>query len=141
MAKVLKIKKIKPLFNQIVTTADRYEEDHAIGTIIDARKTEGSYKEYQTVVAIGDSVRGIKVGDIVSINPVKYMRRKYDSNSIREDMVDNPIIEVNIPTIEMNDKDYFLIFDNDVSYIIEDSEEVDVVIPTLIKPREPKIKI
>lgn len=139
--KVLKLKKIRPLFNQLVTTADRYEEDHAIGTLIDAAKTAGSYKEYQTVIAVGNSVRGINVGDIVSINPVKYIKRKYSENSLREDFVDNPVIEVNIPTIDLDDKECFLIYDSDVSYVIEDYEEENIPDIPIIKPREPKINL
>ncbi len=139
--KALKLKKIKPLFNQILTTADRYEEDGTIGTLIDATKTAGSYKEYQTVIAVGDSVRSIKAGDVVSINPVKYMRRKYNDNSLREDFVDNPVIEVNIPTIELNGVEHFLIYDNDVSYIIEDYEEEYIPDIPIIKPKKPKLTI
>lgn len=139
--KALKLKKIKPLFNQILTTANRYEEDGTIGTLIDATKTAGSYKEYQTVIAVGDSVRSIKAGDVVSINPVKYMRRKYNDNSLREDFVDNPVIEVNIPTIELNGVEHFLIYDNDVSYIIEDYEEEYIPDIPIIKPKKPKLTI
>lgn len=143
MAKILKIKKLKPLFNQILTTAERYEEDYSLGSsLIDAKKTAGSYKEYQKVLAVGDSVRSLKVGDIVSINPIKYIRKKYNDNSLREDIVDNPIIEVNIPTVEVNDEECFLIYDNDVSYVIEEyNEEIIPESIHVIKAKTPKIEL
>lgn len=139
MAKQTLIKKIRPLFNQILTTAERYTEDQNIGVLIN--KTAGSYKDFQKVVAVGGSVREIKVGDIVSINPTKYMRKKYNDNSLREDFIDNPVIEVNIPTVPMEDEEYFLIYDNDVSFVVEDYEEIDVPDIPIITPREPKINV
>ena len=58
------IKKIKPLFNTIVTTMDMYtEEELKVGGIIDSSKISMSLKEFQKVIAVGPSVRNIEVGD------------------------------------------------------------------------------
>lgn len=140
---MLKVKDIRPVYTRLITTADRYEETQKIvGNLIDANKMEGRYKEYQKVVRIGSSVREVKEGDVVLIDPSRYMKRKFSDNSLREDFVDNPIVEINIPTVKMNDEDYFMIEERDIAYIITDSEEVpDPVSNTVILPKKPKLKV
>jgi hypothetical protein len=132
------------MFTSIVTTCDRYTEDSTIGesVVLDANKTAGAYKSYQRVIAVGDSVRNVKVGDIVEINPSRYIRRKYDDNSIRNDLVENPTMYVDIPMVYLNDEGYFLIQENDVSYVIEEYEIIeDTPKVNLIKPRTPELKV
>ena len=137
---MLKVKSIRPVYTRLITTANRYTESQKVGSILDANKLEGRYKEYQTVVKVGSSVREVKEGDIVLIDPSRYMKRKYNDNSLREDFVENPIVEINIPTVTMNDTDYFMIEERDIAYIIEDSEEVPDSNPNnLILPKEKKI--
>lgn len=137
---MLKVKSIRPVYTRLITTANRYTESQKVGSILDANKLEGRYKEYQTVVKVGSSVREVKEGDVVLIDPSRYMKRKYNDNSLREDFVENPIVEINIPTVTMNDTDYFMIEERDIAYIIEDSEEVPDSNPNnLILPKEKKI--
>lgn len=137
---MLKVKSIKPLFTGILTTANKYETTSTKnGIIISAKQTEGHIKEYQTVVKVGSSVREIKPGDIVLINPSRYLRKKFDENSIRDDFDKNPTIEINIPTVVINDKEYFLIEDRDVAYIIDDCEEIPDTKPSIIMPKNTTI--
>lgn len=137
---MLKIRSIKPVYTRIITTADRYAESQRIGSILDANKLEGRYKEYQKVVRVGSSVREVKEGDIILIDPSRYIKRKYSDNSLREDFVENPIVEIDIPTVQMNDTDYFMIEERDIAYIIEDSVEIpDPIQSQLIMPRDKKI--
>ena len=137
---MLKVKSIKPLFTGVLTTANKYETTSTKnGTIISAKQTEGHIKEYQTVVKVGSSVREIKPGDIVLINPSRYLRKKFDENSIRDDFDKNPTIEINIPTVVINDKEYFLIEDRDVAYIIDDCEEIPDTKPSIIMPKNTTI--
>ena len=137
---MLKVKSIKPLFTGVLTTANRYETTNTKnGIIISAKQTEGHIKEYQTVVKVGSSVREIKPGDIVLINPSRYLRKKFDENSIRDDFDKNPTIEINIPTVVINDKEYFLIEDRDVAYIIDDCEEIPDTKPSIIMPKNTTI--
>lgn len=141
---MLKVKDIRPAFTKVITTANKYESDVVTkGGIIEASKTEGNYKEYQTVVRVGNSVREVKPGDVVLIDPSRYVRKMYD-NSIRDDMGANPVLTVSIPTVQMNDEDYFLIDDRDILYVIEDYEEVEdvpVIESNIILPKEPKIDL
>lgn len=137
---MLKVKSIKPLFTGVLTTANKYETTSTKnGIIISAKQTEGHIKEYQTVVKVGSSVREIKPGDIVLINPSRYLRKKFDENSIRDDFDKNPTIEINIPTVVINDKEYFLIEDRDVAYIIDDCEEIPDTKPSIIMPKNTAI--
>ena len=137
---MLKVKEIRPVYTRIITTANRYEETQMNGNLIDVNKLEGRYKEYQTVVKVGSSVREVKEGDIILIDPSRYMKRKFSDNSLREDFVENPIVEINIPTVTMNDEDYFMIDQGDIAYVIEDIEEVPDPLPNpIIVPNKPKI--
>lgn len=137
---MLKVKSIKPLFTGVLTTANKYETTSTKnGIIVSAKQTEGQIKEYQTVVKVGSSVREIKPGDIVLINPSRYLRKKFDENSIRDDFDKNPTIEINIPTVVINDKEYFLIEDRDVAYIIDDCEEIPDTKPSIIMPKNTTI--
>lgn len=137
---MLKVKSIKPLFTGVLTTANKYETTSTKnGIIVSAKQTEGHIKEYQTVVKVGSSVREIKPGDIVLINPSRYLRKKFDENSIRDDFDKNPTIEINIPTVVIDDKEYFLIEDRDVAYIIDDCEEIPDTKPSIIMPKNTTI--
>ena len=128
---MLKIKKVKPLFTKVITTASVFEEDDVKNGVIINPK--GTVKPYQRVVTIGGMVREIKVGDTVMINPVQYVKKKYSDNSLREDFVDNPTIIVDIPTIEIDGVPHFMIEERDIDFVLEDFEEKEEKI-TLIEP-------
>lgn len=119
----MKVKKVRPMFNSLVTTMNKYEEDVETNGIIDATKQEGTLKEYQTVLAVGTSVRDIKVGDVVMINPRNYAVRKYKDTSIKNDLDMNPVITYNFNIINIDGEDCLLLQDRDIDYIIEEYEE------------------
>lgn len=140
---MLKINKIRPTWTKIITTAERYDSDQKTGSLVDAKKLEGRYKEYQTVVRVGSSVKEVKEGEVVVIDPSRYVRRKYDENSLRDEFGKNPQISIEIPTIVMGEEDYFMIDQADIAYVIEDFEEISepeiTVKSNLILPKEKKI--
>lgn len=121
---MLKIKKIKPLFNKIVTTCDVYQMGKSTGGII--IKTDGTIKEYQRVEAVGSTVRDIKVGDIVMINPKRYLVAKHNDkpDSVKNVNGDEVTFGVDFPILEYGGKKHLLIYDQDIDYII-DGEEVE----------------
>ena len=131
---MLKIKKIRPMFTSLITTMDKYEKDELTdGGLINTNKQQGTLKEYQTVLAIGDSVRGIKVGDLVCVNPARFAVRKHEKGSMRDGIVtDNPVITYNFDVVEMDDKQCLLLQDRDIEYVIEDFEEVPDPTPSLL---------
>lgn len=130
---MLKVKKIKPMFTSLITTMDKYEQDKLTnGGLIDTAKQQGTLKEYQKVLAVGDSVRNIKVGDLVCINPARFAVKKHKEGSMRDGVItDNPVITYNFDTVEMNDKQCLLLQDRDIEYIIEDYEEVPDPAPSV----------
>ena len=137
---MLNIKDIKPVYTRLLTTAERYQEDQTNGVLLDANKLEGRYKEYQKVVRVGSSVREVSVGDTVLIDPSRYMKRKFSDNSLRNDFVDNPIVEIDIPTVTMDGIDYFMIEERDIAYVIQDYEELPDPKPNpIIMPKPKKI--
>ena len=141
---MLHIKAIKPLFTNILTTAERYQEDMLNGGIITGKNDiQGSIKFYQTVVAVGPMVRGIEVGDQVMINPKKYEVKRYDSNSVKEDMGMNATTGWNWPVVEMDDaagnpQEYLFLDDRDIEFIFE-GEEIPEEKTTLIMPKDKKL--
>lgn len=123
---MLVIKKIQPMYTKILTTMCKYEEDElTAGGLIDSTKTQGTLKEYQTVVAVGNSVRNIKVGDLVCINPERYAVKKHEAGSLKDGVItDNPVIKYNFNIMDLEGVPHLLLDENDVSFIITDYEEV-----------------
>ena len=92
--KDIKIKKLKPIFDTVITTLDIYEDDVVQNGIVIS--PAGAVKQYQTVLAVGEFVKNINVGDLVMINFSRFIKRKYKENSIKNDeqsMIDEPILD------------------------------------------------
>lgn len=131
------------MFNSLITTMDKYDEDVKVGGLIDSKKTKGSLKEYQKVLAIGTTVRDIKVGDLVCINPTRFGVKKHREGSLKDGIItDNPIITYNFDVVEMDNNQCLLLQDRDIDFIIEDWEEVsDPSTSSLIMPDKKSIII
>ena len=138
---MLKVKKIKPMFTSLITTMDKYEHDMTVGAgLIDVTKREGSLKEYQRVLAVGSSVRDIKVGDLVWVNPTRFGVRKHKEGSLKDGVItDNPIITYNFDVVEMEGKQCLLLQDRDIDFIIEEYEEVPDNYSSIIQPEKKKL--
>ena len=123
---MIKIKKIQPMFTKLLTTMNKYEEDELTsGGLIDTTKTQGTLKEYQTVVSVGPMVRNVKVGDLVCVNPERYAIKKHEAGSLKDGVIcDNPVIKYNFNIMEIDDTPHLLLDENDISFIITDYEEV-----------------
>lgn len=139
---MLKIKKIKPMFTSLITTMDKYEEDiKTSGGLLDVNKQQGGLKEYQTVIAVGTTVRDIKVGDLVCINPTRFAVKQHREGTLKDGVIsDNPVIKYNFDTIEINGKQCLLLQDRDIDFIIEEYEEVtNTDTSPLIMPEKKKL--
>ena len=135
---MLKIKKIKPLFNRILVTSDKYEKDVKQGGVVVI--TAGTLKEYQKVIAVGDTVRGIKEGDIVLVNPTRYAIKKHQEGSLKDGVIsDNPIVSYNFNLVDVNDTICILLYDQDVDYVIQEYEDIEDKKSNLILPEEKKL--
>lgn len=128
MEETINIKKIKPMFTKILVTKDMYDDITYIpGTqIIDSTKIKQGVKEYQTVVAVGDSVRDIKVGDLVCIDPTNYVVKKYKKGDMHDNLEEysNQIIGYAFPEIELDGKPYLYLDIRDIDFIIEEWEPI-----------------
>ena len=138
---MLKVRKIRPMITSLITTMDKYEKDVKIGGLIDTTRQQGGLKEYQKVLAVGSSVRDIKVGDIVCVNPARFAVRKHQAGSLKDGVVtDNPVTTYNFDVVEMDGKQCLLLQDRDIDFIIEEWEDVPDPAPSpLIKPAEKKL--
>ena len=138
-----KIKSLKPLYTGIITTTNKYTQDDTSGVILDSRKLAGSIKEYQTVIAVGSSVREIKAGDTVLINFQNYLvkdknRPENDANSLRTEFMQQTY-HLELPVIEVNDQEVLTLQERDIAFVA-DIEEITTPASAIIKPRAPKIK-
>ena len=122
--KDINVKAIKPQFTTVITTLDSYEEDLIVDGMVKA--PQGTVKLYQTVVAVGDAVRGIKVGDLVLVNFNRYIVQKYKENSIKNEMsnMESELV-LNIPRIVLDNKVYAKLQDNDIEGVITEFEEYE----------------
>lgn len=122
----LKIKKIKPMFNRVLTTCDLYTEDLMTDGIIDSTKVEGAIKEYQTVIACGPHVKSVKPGDIVVINPTRYQVMKHKEGTLNDGVIsDNAVLSYNFPIMIVDDAPCLYIYDSDIDFVIKEFEMVN----------------
>ena len=128
---MLHIKSIHPTFNHVLVTADKFDKDMVQNGVIIAGK--GDLKLWQTVVATGPTVRDIKVGDKVMIIPDHFAVKKYNKNSVQNDLDNNPVLTYNFPfeTIDNENgapEEYLYISDQDVRYVFEGEEKDEALI-------------
>ena len=147
---MLKVKKIKPIANYIVVTMDIYSDEEAkIGGLYSTKMN--TIKEYQKVLEVGPMVRDIKVGDIVRINPSRYVQilhkqgklRDSDKKVIEDDM--HAVVDIPKELIYVTGEDgvetsqwVMLIFDSDVMCVVEGEEFIpkitQIASPLIIPP-------
>lgn len=113
------------MFTRIVTTMDMYVDETAAlpGGLIDVTKLKQGIKEYQKVIAVGTSVRNVKEGDLVCINPDRYAVRKFSNDSVKNDLLENTVTRYNFNVVKIEDKDYLLLDEADVEFVVEDWDD------------------
>jgi len=120
-----KIKKVRPLFTGIITTATKYQNGVTAkgGLLLDVTKMDGTINNYQIVKAVGSMVHDIKEGDVVCINFKRYLKVKHLPGVIEDNVQsDNMQGVYEIPKITIDDTDYLFIQNNDIEYVVEDYE-------------------
>ena len=122
--------------NYLVTTKEVYKENKVINGVV--TPTMGNLKEYQKVVAVGPVVRGINVGDLVSVNPRRYAVMKYKEGSLKDGIIsENPVKHYNFNVIELDHVQHLLLTDQDIDFVIEEfEEEKDEATPKVIVPKK-----
>lgn len=121
------IKKVRPLFTGVVTTARKYvgEVRTAGGILLDTTRMEGSLNPYQTVIAVGNTVHDVKEGDIVKLNFKRYAKAQHTPGAIDEaqnKQFDNMTITYEIPMIVINGEETLFLQANDIEYVVEEYE-------------------
>lgn len=130
----MNIKKIKPLFTAVVVTSNVYPRDYKERGLISPKANK--LKEYQIVIAVGDSCRGVEEGDLVCIDLSSYAQWKYKKNSVKSDMEElhNEIVGYNVPQIEIDGKDYLYLDIRDIKYIVQEFDDKENEEQTMITP-------
>lgn len=115
---------------------DKYtDEELKDGTIIDIHKVNNPIKEYQRVVAVGPMVKNIEVGDLVMINPKRYGKTLHKEGSLKDGVItDNPVISYMFNVIELDNVPHLLLLDQDINFVIEEYEEVNIPQSDIITP-------
>ena len=76
------------------------------------------------MLSVGSTVRDIKEGDLVLINPTRYAVRKHNAGTLKDGIItDNPVTSYNFNLIEVGGEMCILLYDQDIDYVIEESEE------------------
>ena len=120
-----KIKKVKPLFTTVITTMNSNEESEATNDLglIDTTKEVVGISEFQEVLAIGNMVREVAVGDIVCVNPTRFAKMQHREDSLKNGVIgDNPVITYDFDVIEIDDKICLKLDTRDISYVVEEYE-------------------
>lgn len=140
---MIELIKIKPMFNRLVTTMNTYEQDQFKNGLLDTSRKKGSLKEYQTVISVGTTVRDIKVGDVVCIDPTRYMVTKHRDKSLQGNIMgDELVVGYKFNTIKLDGKECLMLYDQDITFIVEESKEVeDQAGPLIIQPEKPSIVV
>ncbi len=131
----LNIKKIRPMFNQVICTMDKYSDSELKKDgLVDLHKVQNPIREYQTVVEVGPMVKNISVGDLVMVNPKRYSKMKHQEGSLKDGIIgDNMVVSYNFNVIEIDHKQYLLLTDQDIDFVIEEYEEEepqsDIIVP------------
>lgn len=124
------IKKVRPLFTGVITTARRYVSDQTTtkgGLLVDTTKMVGTMNPLQWVVSVGSTVHDLKEGDIVKINFKRYIKAKHVPGIIGDDNVqsDNLSATFEIPSITIDGVDYLFIQNNDIEYVVTEYDGID----------------
>ena len=124
---MFKIKKVRPMFNGVITTATRFVYDGTTESgIILANKLEGQINPYQIVIAKGKTCPDIEVGDIVKLNFKRYAKAKHVPGGVEDNVQsDNLSIVYELPSIEIDGKECLYMQYNDIEYVVEESEVDD----------------
>lgn len=136
------VKKIRPMFTDVYTTAEMLEEkDMKVGSLIDVSKANKTIKEFQRVIAVGPHVNGINVGDLVCVNPTRFGKPYQKKNSMSAATEEyETMVSYQFDFIEIDGQPVLKLQDRDVSYVVEEYEEVEDFNPTPTIVTEEQLK-
>lgn len=124
---MIHLKKISPTFTTVITTADVYDKDQYENGLIVAKK--GTVMEFQKVLYVGDTVKNIKEGDLVHIDPIRYAVFYQDPNSVK---ANGAVKSYNIPQLVINGERCFKITQADIDFVVDEWDEAEEPEPSSI---------
>lgn len=123
------IKKIKPLFTGVVTTATTYKEDQKTtkgGLVFDTSKMRGDLNNFQRVVAVGTMVRDLKEGDIVFLNLKRYAIPIQKPGAIENNLQKSTLqYTYQIPQVTIDGVNYLFLQNNDIEFVVVEADIPD----------------
>jgi len=123
------IKKIRPMFTGVITTAMKYVGGVTTESgLILPSKMDGKLNYYQWVVSVGPMVTGVKEGDIVRINFKRYAIAKHTPGALDADanvQHDDMSVKYEIPLVEIDGRECLFLQNNDIEYVVEEYSGVD----------------
>lgn len=139
---MINVKKIKPMFTTVITTAEMLEEkDMMVGSIIDVSKAKKTIKEFQKVVAVGPHVNSIQVGDLVCVNPIRFGKPYQKRNSLNQATEEyETMMSYQFDFIEIDGQTCLKLQDRDIDYVVEEYEEVEDFNPAPLIVTEEDLK-
>lgn len=121
-----KIKKVRPMFTAVITTAKKYVDDRKTkGELFNPFASADSINYFQTVIAVGNTVTGVKPGDIVKLNYMRYAHAEQKPAGIDVDsntQKNKAVLEYDIPTIDIDGQTCLFLQYNDIEYVVEEYE-------------------
>lgn len=122
---MFKIKKVRPLFTGIITTARRYKGDMTTkgGLLVDASKAMGSMNPFQVVVAVGAMTKDVKEGDVVKLNFKRYLVPLQVPGKIENNIQSSKMkATYELPMIDIDGEEHLFLQSNDIEYVVEEYE-------------------
>jgi len=125
---MFKIKKIRPMFTGVVTTANRYSGDQVeTGTgIVLPNKMRGTLNQFQTVIAAGAQAAGVKEGDVVRLNFSRYLVPRHVPGKLEDNVrTDSLSAGYEIPAMDIDGRECLMVQYNDIDFVVEDYDVSD----------------
>ena len=123
------VKKIRPLFTGVVTTAMTYKQDQTTskgGLLFDTSKMKGDLNNFQRVIAVGTMVRDVKEGDIVFLNLKRYAIPTQKPGAIENNLQKSTLqYTYQIPQVTLDGVNYLFLQNNDIEFVVEEADIPD----------------
>lgn len=139
------VKKIKPMYTAVLTTAKFYPKDYREPGSPIISKRAGTLREYQEVLEVGSNVsEDVKVGSMVYINLTNYAKYKYKGTGsvLEQDAhAQDTIVEWALPYITVDGIKRLLFDMRDIVFVATEYDDSDETKPhNIIAPQVNIIK-
>ena len=111
---------VVPAYGSLFVTCQA-EQKTKSGIVVNSMQR---YLEDQRVLAVGPECPSwIKVDDIVHLDIEHFAKKKYNSNTIQEDINGNSIVDFVFPIEEVNGQEVMFINARDIKWVVQINDE------------------